>query len=91
MSEVEQILEQRGNTNGDFANMAKITQRLHSIIRDNAVGHLTDVHRESLHMICHKLGRITAGDPNVEDHWDDIAGYATLVSRELVRKKLAKG
>ena len=34
-------------------------------------------------MIAHKIGRILAGDPNHIDHWLDIAGYATLVAKEL--------
>lgn len=35
---------------------------------------------EALDMICHKLGRIIAGDASFKDHWVDIAGYATLVA-----------
>jgi hypothetical protein len=31
----------------------------------------------------HKIGRILAGNPDHKDHWDDIAGYTTLVAREL--------
>jgi hypothetical protein len=31
-------------------------------------------------MICHKISRIANGDPNYADSWDDIAGYAKLVS-----------
>jgi hypothetical protein len=46
---------------------------------------LMDDQRETLDMIAHKIGRILAGDPNVEDHWKDIAGYATL-SADRVRK-----
>ena len=34
-------------------------------------------------MIAHKLGRICAGDPDFPDHYKDIAGYATLVAKEL--------
>lgn len=34
-------------------------------------------------MIAHKLARIAVGDPDVNDHWDDIAGYATLVSQRM--------
>jgi len=39
--------------------------------------------REGLHMVFHKLGRIAAGCATHKDHWDDIAGYATLVSRDI--------
>jgi hypothetical protein len=39
--------------------------------------------REALEMIAHKIARILSGDPNHKDHWEDIAGYAELVVREL--------
>ena len=44
---------------------------------------LNSAQQESLEMILHKIGRILEGNPNVEDHWDDIAGYAKLVSKML--------
>ena len=34
-------------------------------------------------MICHKLGRIINGDPNYDDSWLDIAGYAQLIVNRL--------
>jgi hypothetical protein len=34
-------------------------------------------------MICAKLARIAKGDPMHEDHWRDIAGYASLVAEWL--------
>ncbi len=36
-------------------------------------------------MIAHKIGRIVSGNPNVQDHWDDIAGYAKLASNEIAK------
>ncbi len=36
-------------------------------------------------MIAHKIASILAGDPNEIDHWRDIAGYATLIVKELER------
>jgi hypothetical protein len=36
-----------------------------------------------LEMIAHKIARILSGDPNHRDHWEDIAGYAELVVREI--------
>jgi len=38
---------------------------------------------EALEMIVHKIGRIVNGDPDVTDHWVDIAGYATLIAERL--------
>ena len=43
-------------------------------------GPLSDTQKESLEMIVHKIGRILAGDPSFQDHWDDIAGYAKIAN-----------
>ena len=39
--------------------------------------------QEALDMIFHKIARILNGDPNYADSWHDIAGYATLIDKEL--------
>lgn len=39
---------------------------------------LSPAHKEALEMIAHKIGRILNGDPNYDDSWHDIAGYAKL-------------
>ena len=73
------ILEERGKTNGDYTEMCTVIRKLKMAM---LTGHMNmnAVQLESIDMICHKLGRIAAGDPNKEDHWRDIAGYATLVA-----------
>ena len=38
---------------------------------------------EAMDMIIHKIGRIINGNPDVVDHWLDIAGYAQLVADRL--------
>lgn len=79
--DTEELLQERGKTHGDFTEHAQITQGLKRLMKDH--GHwdtLTYVHQEALEMIAHKIGRILAGNPNIADHWDDIAGYAKLVS-----------
>lgn len=35
--------------------------------------------KEALRIIANKIGRILNGDPEYDDNWRDIAGYATLV------------
>lgn len=86
----EEMLVERGKTHGKFSDHARCTQFLKKIIHDeiskrNARGQtaLTLQHRESLDMIVHKIGRIIAGDPLVQDHWDDIAGYAEIANKEF--------
>jgi len=86
----EAILEERGKTHGKFSEHARITQNLKYIMQledDRWENHLTNSQCEALDMIAHKIGRILAGNPNHEDHWDDIAGYAKLVANEIRENK----
>ena len=79
--ETDALLNERGKTHGDFNDHARITQALKDRILDEpGWENLNDCQREALDMIFHKIGRILAGNPNFRDHWDDIAGYARLVS-----------
>jgi hypothetical protein len=83
-SNTEAMLSEREKTHGPYKVKAEIIQNLKRVMTAYAGWHsLSDVQRESLDMIVHKIGRILSGDPNVADHWDDIAGYAKLVSRDL--------
>ena len=79
---IEETLAQRGNVYGEFATHAEITQRLKIVMNDYAT-RLSPMHKESLEMILHKIGRILNGDPNYADSWHDIAGYAKLVEDRL--------
>lgn len=80
---INDTLAERGSRYGEFRDHAEISQRLKTIVA--AQGNLSHVQREAIEMICHKLARIANGDPNYVDSWQDIAGYATLVVRELER------
>ena len=83
---VDETLKERGNRYGKFQDHAAISQHLSRSCFDHAEAHrvyLSYVHREAINMICHKLGRIVNGDPNYDDSWRDIAGYATLVEKHI--------
>lgn len=85
-NDIDALLDERGKTHGDFEAHARITQNIKAMMYgDDAVdpADLNDMQREALDMIAHKLGRILAGNPNFKDHWDDIAGYARLVSQRI--------
>ena len=89
---IDDILAARQKTHGDFTVHARITQNIKiAMVNDDGVDifKLSDSQREALEMIAHKIGRIMAGDPNHADHWADIAGYATLVERQLTRDALS--
>lgn len=79
MSDIKTILAERGKTHGDYGEHAEITQQIKRLmqVQPNWAA-LYNHERETLDMIAHKVGRILAGNPHFEDHWRDIAGYATL-------------
>lgn len=78
------LLAERGKTHGDYSDHARITQRLKDVMKASPKwGELSDIQKETLEMNAHKVGRVLSGDPNHLDHWDDIAGYARLVSQRL--------
>jgi hypothetical protein len=81
---VYDVLSQRAQTHGHFPEHAQITQDIKlTMIHARNWNVLTAPQREALEMIAHKIGRILAGDPNMNDHWDDAAGYATLASQAI--------
>jgi hypothetical protein len=83
------ILAERENTHGDYTDHARATQQLLELMMARPGWHkLTYVQRESLHMFAHKIGRILVGDPNVRDHWADIAGYAQLAADRVTAPAL---
>lgn len=84
MSDVTEVLEERGKRYGVFLRHAAITQALKDVIYEHlAQKQLSADQYEALDMICHKIGRIVNGDPDYADSWVDIAGYAKLVADRL--------
>lgn len=83
---VDVVLSDRGRRYGPFFGHALITQALKTTMRMHDPKKwldLADDQKEALEMIVHKLGRILNGDPNYDDSWIDIAGYAQLVVDRL--------
>lgn len=80
---IEKTLKQRQKTHGCFVGHARISQELKSVLRHHGVNDLAVDQIEALEMIAHKIARVLNGDPNIHDHWHDIAGYATLVAERL--------
>ena len=48
---------------------------------------LSDVQKQALEVIADKIARILSGDPNYDDNWHDIQGYAKLVEDRLPKKE----
>lgn len=80
---IDETLNQRRNTHGDFAKNAAASQALKAMVRTHAMQQLTTVQTEALDNICQKIARIITGNPNHADNWHDLAGYATLAEREI--------
>lgn len=86
---LDQTLAERGARYGAFPLHAAVTQEIKDVMR----GHdgwcrLSPSQKEAMEMIAHKIGRILNGDPNYDDSWTDIAGYAQLVVKELNGKAI---
>lgn len=86
MPDLEQTLQDRGARYGRFEDHARVTIGLKRVLslemERRGIVPADDV-LEALHMICHKLGRIAAGDCEYADSWHDIAGYAKLVENRI--------
>lgn len=84
----EQILNEREKTHGDFEECASLTYDMKKVIGfhlamdrrgpDDNNKIIKKTHLISINMILLKIARIICGNPNHDDHWDDIAGYAML-------------
>lgn len=81
------VLEERGQEYGDFEIVARTASEIRdAIMRPHFSRHqdrMPAVQREAIIMIATKLARIANGNPGNVDSWRDIAGYATLVVRDL--------
>ena len=84
--EVDETLDARAVEYGKFIEGAEVMQMLKRVVqaalnnRDKVLAH---DQAEAMDMIIHKIGRIVNGNPDVVDHWLDIAGYAKLVADRL--------
>ena len=85
--DIENTLEQRGNNYGDYREVAFTAQEMKlALRRTKSWPHMEAYMQESLDMMCNKMSRIVNGNPYYDDSWVDIAGYATLVVKQLEKK-----
>lgn len=86
VTKVDEILAERGQRYGTFKDHAAIAQILKTdidLFLNARNKRLQPDQKQALDVICDKIARIINGDPDYIDNWDDIAGYATLVSKRL--------
>lgn len=82
------ILNERKETHGLYDHDAACAMDLIDVMNEHinlrclrGQSSLTAVQAHSLAMILFKIARIVTGKVDFKDHWDDIAGYATLVAQ----------
>ena len=81
----QELVQTREGTHGSFGENAKVTQAIKRIVRNSPCYEaLNDTQKEAVDRIAMKLGRIVGGNPNVEDHWDDLGGYAELGKQGII-------
>ena len=87
MSDIREILNERGERYGTFMSRSVISQGLKRVMF-TADRKLEDDQAEALEMIANKIARILNGDPDYAYSWTYIAGYATLVAERLNGREL---
>ena len=81
---VNKILEERGERYGSFIEHARITQDIKETLKTGESWDIcTDTQKQSLELFADKMARIVNGDPDYDDSWVDIIGYAQLIVNEL--------
>lgn len=84
-SDINDTLDGREATYGKFSGQAAKCQALKDVMHGcEEWDDLSPSMKEALEMIVHKAARILNGKGcNYKDNWHDIAGYATLIEREI--------
>ncbi len=76
----------RGQTHGDYTQMAQIAQIVKDALRSGPNWDKMAPHcRETLESSATKMARIVCGDFSCYDHWDDLRGYPQLVLDRMVK------
>lgn len=81
---IETTLALREEVHGDFRDNALATQTCMEALMNCPSWHkMSAVAKTSTFLIIQKLSRACSGNPDFEDHWHDIQGYAKLVEDNL--------
>ena len=84
MSDINQVLEERGSRYGRFADHARIAQGLQDTMRAATNWDKLDQDmKQALSVIADKIARILNGDPFYADNWHDVQGYAKLIEDRI--------
>jgi hypothetical protein len=84
MNDAEALVAARQSTHGAFLDSAVTMQAIKEVMRATPNWKkMPEYQREALDLFAPKMGRIGHGDPSFCDHWDDVGGYATRVSKTI--------
>lgn len=84
MTDINEVLEERGARYGKFEDHARISRGLKDVMMNEpGWDRLAPDQQEALDMTQHKIARIINGDPDYLDSWVDIVGYVQLVINRL--------
>lgn len=91
---IREILRERSSKYGEYVDHAILTQEMLKPLMAHPNWHKLPAHmKETIHMNCHKLGRIVNGDPFYLDSWIDIIGYTQLtvdiIKEQKIQNKVA--
>ena len=81
---IDKALKERGGEYGDFKAQAKIEANLLAAMeasRNWVI--LSEDKKSALRMVAVKIARILNGNPENHDNFLDLAGYATLIEKDL--------
>jgi len=83
---IDETLDARHAKYGYFEDVCRTTYAIRNVIEAELEARgkvLAPDQMYAIEMIAVKLGRIINGDPNYDDNWRDISGYATLIVDRL--------
>lgn len=87
MTEIDDLLKDRGSRYGDFATQAEVSQAIRKALHDTPNWEILPPYmREGLDMCVSKLSRILVGDPMYMDNVVDLIGYITLIKTEMEKE-----
>ena len=84
MTTINDTLNERAHTHGDYREQAAFAQQFKRLMRAGRNWERLELTQaQSLEAFCDKISRVLCGNANEPDHWRDVAGYAQLIVREL--------
>ncbi len=85
---IEETLAERGSRYGSFTTHAEYAEWINNVYEESpGWKNMKPDAKEALRIIANKIGRILNGDPDYDDNWRDVAGYATLVLTRILKEQ----